>query len=152
MSGRHCRSAIQSRRLVEQAERMAFADGQSPPEIATLCHMLGVSERYLRNAFHRVHGIPPHRRLQMLMLSRARQALMSTRGQSVNVTEIATRLGFSQLGRFSVEYRKMFGESPSKTLRQAVRDRGDRALIDRTSSQEAASEPAQHDLMHQYST
>ena len=44
---------------------------------------------------------------------------MSAGGQSVTVTEIATSLGFVELGRFSVEYRKMFGESPSKTLREA---------------------------------
>jgi AraC family ethanolamine operon transcriptional activator len=42
--------------------------------------------------------------------------------QSVTVTKIATRLGFRELGRFSVEYREMFGESPSATLRQALRE------------------------------
>ena len=43
---------------------------------------------------------------------------MMARGRSVTVTEIATALGFVELGRFSVEYRKAFGESPSETLRQ----------------------------------
>jgi transcriptional regulator GlxA family with amidase domain len=33
------------------------------------------------------------------------------------VTDIATRFGFWQLGRFSVEYQALFGESPSTTLR-----------------------------------
>ena len=56
---------------------------------------------------------------------------MMARGQHVTVTEIATALGFVELGRFSVEYRKAFGESPSETLRQAFREHGgpDRALI-----------------------
>ena len=121
MSGRHCRSARRtSHDLVEQAERLALADRQTPPNIATLCRMLAVSEPNLRRAFHRVHGVPPHRRLQMLRLSRARQGLMLARGRSVTVTEIVTLLGFSELGRFSVEYRKMFGECPSETLRQGV--------------------------------
>jgi transcriptional regulator GlxA family with amidase domain len=39
---------------------------------------------------------------------------MAARGPFVNVTEIATDLGFVELGRFSVEYRKMLGGSPSK--------------------------------------
>jgi AraC-like DNA-binding protein len=84
-----------------------MAAGQAPLNIATLCRMLAVSERGLRNAFHRVHGIPPHRHL--LMLSQARRELMSARDPSVNVTETATHLDFLQLGRFSVEYREMFG-------------------------------------------
>jgi len=75
--GRHCPFASRtSQGLVEQAERMALADGRTPPNIATMCQMLAVSERSLRNAFHVVH-IPPYRRLRMLMLSRARRTLMS---------------------------------------------------------------------------
>jgi AraC-like DNA-binding protein len=37
----------------------------------------------------------------------------------VTVKEIATGFGFLELGRFSVEYRKVFGESPSQTLHGA---------------------------------
>jgi AraC-like DNA-binding protein len=33
------------------------------------------------------------------------------------VTDIATELGFWELGRFSVKYRQIFGETPSTTLR-----------------------------------
>jgi AraC-like DNA-binding protein len=55
----------------------------------------------------------------MLRLSQVRGALLSARGQLVTVTEIATDFGFGELGRFSVEYRKVFGESPSQTLHPA---------------------------------
>jgi AraC-like DNA-binding protein len=41
----------------------------------------------------------------------------------VTVTEIATGFGFLELGRFSVEYRKAFGESPSQTLHGTTLDR-----------------------------
>jgi AraC family ethanolamine operon transcriptional activator len=112
------------RDLVAHAEGLALADLYTPLNIATLCRVLAVSERTLRKAFHRIHGLPPHRYLRMLKLSRARQELMLVRGRSVTVTEIATDLGFVELGRFSVEYRRMFGESPSETLRQAFRDPG----------------------------
>jgi transcriptional regulator GlxA family with amidase domain len=52
----------------------------------------------------------------MLRLSRARGALLSADASLTTVTAIATGFGFLELGRFSVEYRQIFGESPSRTL------------------------------------
>jgi len=49
-----------------------------------------------------------------LRFEKARQELLSGRGEK-SVTEVATRCGFSHLGRFAVEYRLRFGESPSQT-------------------------------------
>src|SRR5678809_948025 len=102
-------------RLAKQVERMVLADLRRPPSIAEISRKLGVSDRYLRRVFQIVHGIPPSQYLRMLRLSRARRALLSARGRSSTVSKIAIRLGFSELGRFSVEYRKRFGESPSAT-------------------------------------
>jgi AraC-like DNA-binding protein len=39
---------------------------------------------------------------------------------TATVTEIATTHGFWELGRFSVEYRGLFGESPSTSLRRPI--------------------------------
>jgi transcriptional regulator GlxA family with amidase domain len=64
--------------------------------------------------------VSPLQYFQMLRLARVRRALMSARSLSVIVAKTATRFGFRQLGRFSVEYRTVFGESPSETLRHAV--------------------------------
>jgi transcriptional regulator GlxA family with amidase domain len=102
--------------LVEQAKRLALAHLDEPLHISVLCRTLEVSERTLRKAFHKIHGAPPCRHLRMLRLSQARRTLLAADCKRVTVTEIATGFGFLELGRFSVEYRKVFGESPSKTL------------------------------------
>jgi transcriptional regulator GlxA family with amidase domain len=107
--------------LARQAEALALANLDQPLNIAALCHLLRVSERTLRKAFRVTYGLSPCRHLRMLRLLRVRQALMSSSSYQVpTVTEIATRFGFAELGRFSVEYRKVFGESPSATLHLAL--------------------------------
>lgn len=115
---------IQSRScrdLVEQAENLAFADLDEPLHIPDLCRALGVSDRTLRKAFHKIHGIPPCRHLRMTRLSQARWTLLSADCKLVTVTDVATCFGFVELGRFAVEYRKVFGENPSQTLHRAFR-------------------------------
>jgi transcriptional regulator GlxA family with amidase domain len=102
--------------LVEQAERLALAHLDEPLHISSLCRTLAVSERKLRKAFYKIHDLPPCRHLRMLRLSQARRVLLSADSKLITVTEIATCFGFVELGRFSVEYRKVFGESPSQTL------------------------------------
>jgi AraC-like DNA-binding protein len=106
-------------RLVQRAEALALSSVDEPLHVSALCSIIGISERTLRKAFHRVHGTAPCRHLRMLRLSNARRALLSADRTLANVTEIAMSFGFAELGRFSVEYKKAFGESPSQTLYRA---------------------------------
>jgi transcriptional regulator GlxA family with amidase domain len=118
------RACTPSRELVERAESLALGNVQTPLDIATVARALTVSERTLRKAFQKIRGSPPCRSLRMLRLSEARRALLSARGEFATVTEIATSFGFVELGRFSVEYRKMFKESPSETLGRHLQPTG----------------------------
>jgi len=100
---------------VDLNDLVARAEALPPMRIKTICRVLNVSERQLRKAFHKIHGMPPHRHLHRLRLQQARQALMA---RKVTVTEIATQFGFFQFGRFAGEYRKAFGECPSQTIKR----------------------------------
>jgi AraC-like DNA-binding protein len=60
----------------------------------------------------------PLRYLWLRRMEQARRALAICDPTAATVTEIATNYGFWELGRFSVTYRTLFGESPSATLRR----------------------------------
>jgi len=107
------------REIVTQAEAIATENVGKALSIPAICCRLSVSQRTLRKAFRSVYGQSPCRRLRVLRLNQARKALLAVKGETAKVTEIAICLGFFELGRFSVEYRELFGESPSQTLRSA---------------------------------
>lgn len=83
-------------------------------ELTRLCHIAGVSERTLQYAFKERYGIPPNVFVKRWNLNSARRLLLQAGPATVN--DIATSLGFSHQGHFTVDYRKLFAELPSTTL------------------------------------
>ena len=77
----------------------------------------GVSERTLRDAFHWSFGVAPVQYLNRRTLHQVRKTLKDADPTVATVTEIATRFGVWQFGRMARDYRNLFGELPSKTLR-----------------------------------
>ena len=85
-----------------------------------ISHDVGVCQRTLEHIFREHMNITPYQYLKRSRLGMARDALRKAEPTLSTVTEIATRFGFYELGRFSVDYRKFFGESPSATLSTAI--------------------------------
>jgi AraC-like DNA-binding protein len=85
--------------------------------VTDICISIGVAARTLRHIFEKYLGISPHQYLSERRLHLARSALLLATSGSTTVTDIATQFGFWELGRFAVNYRLRFGESPIATLR-----------------------------------
>jgi transcriptional regulator GlxA family with amidase domain len=77
---------------------------------------IGVSGRTLRMCCQEHLGMSPKRYLLLRRMHLARRALRDGAPDVTRVTEIATRHGFWQFGRFAGEYKLLFGEAPSATL------------------------------------
>lgn len=87
-----------------------------PLYISELCKEVGASARTLGTCCQEHLGMGPKHYLLLRRMHMARRALRRTAPTDVTVTDVATRYGFWQLGRFAVEYKALFGESPSATL------------------------------------
>ena len=87
-----------------------------PLYLPELCRAIGASERTLRACCHEHLGMGPKRYLLLRRMHLVRRALREGIPGNTTVTEIATRYGFWQFGRLAVEYKALFGETPSATL------------------------------------
>jgi len=105
------------REVVGRVEAYLRAHPEDPVTVSSLCRMVGLSERGLRNAFYGVHGVSPKRWMLAARLRDVRHALTEGTPGSTTVTGVATDYGFYELGRFAATYKEAFGEAPSETLR-----------------------------------
>lgn len=89
-----------------------------PLTVADIAAEVHVSVRVLQDGFRRHIDCSPTEHLREIRLRRAQAALAEADPETSTVTSIAVGWGFLHMGRFSVEYGRRFGESPSVTLRR----------------------------------
>ncbi|MEW6143561.1 MAG: helix-turn-helix domain-containing protein [Thermodesulfobacteriota bacterium] len=92
------------------------ANSYKPIHLLDLCSALSISMRTLYYAFQEFFGISPIRYLRLVRYARARRDLLIADPEDTTVTDIAAKWHFWHFGRFSVEYKSLYGESPSETL------------------------------------
>ena len=103
--------------IVARFEEFLAARMYEPIRLAEICAALDVSERKLRACCKDQLGTSPIQYFLNRRMYLARQSLQIADQSKRTVTQIAAEYGFLELGRFSVRYRSLFGESPSVTLR-----------------------------------
>jgi AraC-like DNA-binding protein len=104
-------------RDVKRARDFIHEHLASPITLADLVEASGVPGRTLLQHFRDAHGVSPMRYVRDLRMQRVRAEFAC--GTVKCVAECALRWGFAHPGRFSIEYRRRFGESPSSTLARA---------------------------------
>lgn len=84
--------------------------------IADVAMAAGMSARTLSREFRRHHETTIKGFIRERRLEAANQTLLVADPRETNVTQVALNLGLDQLGRFSADYKRAFGELPSETL------------------------------------
>ncbi|UQA55778.1 AraC family transcriptional regulator [Polyangium aurulentum] len=100
---------------VRKAEEYMAAHAAQPITLADIVAAAGVPERSLRAAFVACRGMPPMSFLRRRRFELARRHLAEP-SAGTSVAGVVAALGLGNPGRFSVEYKRWFGESPSETL------------------------------------
>jgi AraC-like DNA-binding protein len=104
--------------ILTRFEEFLEANPDRPLYLTEICAAIGAAERTLRASCEEHLGMGPIRYLTLRRMHLVRRALLHSDPSKSTVTQIVTDHGFWELGRFSVAYRALFGESPSDTLRQ----------------------------------
>jgi AraC family ethanolamine operon transcriptional activator len=116
------RSRLNHLKIVSRAREYLLGHPDEVISITDLCENLYVSRRTLQNCFHEVLGICPMTYLKALRLNAVRRALKdgAVRGDRT-VQDIAAAYGFWHMSQFAADYRRLFQELPSETLRAGRR-------------------------------
>jgi AraC family ethanolamine operon transcriptional activator len=116
---RYVKSSLnRSRQWVHKAEEFCGQNPNQPLRIGQLCRELGVNERTLRNAFYKLTDTSPLAYLKTQRLNQVYRELRDSDPSEVLIKQVAYSKGFYHLGNFCRDYKKLFCESPSNTLKR----------------------------------
>ena len=110
-------TASTRQRVVREARRYMRDKADEPISVPELCEAIHVSRRTLQYSFQDVLQMSPVTYLRALRLNGVRRDLK--RAGDEPVADRAARWGFWHQSRFAADYKHLFGELPSETLRQA---------------------------------
>jgi AraC-like DNA-binding protein len=108
-------AARRHRKIVGRFEELIQAG--SSGRVTDICNEIGISGRLLRECCRMHLGISPTEYRRRRAMQQAHRELRNGDPEKLTVTEVARRHGFAALGRFARNYRAIYGESPSATLR-----------------------------------
>jgi AraC-like DNA-binding protein len=105
-------------RQVRLAEEYIEAHWDQPIKVENLAQLTNVSARSIFDSFQKSRGYSPMMFVKRVRLRHARRMLLASK-PGTTVAKVASMCGFGNLGNFAKDYRDVFGELPSHTLRRA---------------------------------
>ena len=102
-------------RVIEQSLK---SDSTPPTKVQELLEATDISERSLQYLIMWKYGITPTTYLKRVRLNGIRKILQRATAEKTKVSDIANQSGFWHMGQFAKDYKQLFGELPSETLRK----------------------------------
>jgi AraC-like DNA-binding protein len=112
------RFPVEGDRAMTSLEELLLAEPNRAWSVAELSSKLGMSDRLLRQSCQACVGMSPQSFVRLQRLHSVHRALRHPASSSTSVSEVGHQHGFRHLSRLAVDYRTLFGELPSHTLRR----------------------------------
>jgi AraC family ethanolamine operon transcriptional activator len=104
--------------IVKKAEEIAQSYIDKPLTLKQLCDALETSSSALAYGFQDIFGLSPMAYIKIQRLNGVRRAFKKADSDTTMVMQLAHEWGFWSPGHFARDYKEMFGELPSETLRR----------------------------------
>ncbi|KAA8732367.1 helix-turn-helix domain-containing protein [Acinetobacter qingfengensis] len=109
-------STKKAHQIVKQAIEAVQNTDEYNLSINDLCSLTYTCRRTLQNSFEQVTGLSPALFFKYMRLNAVRKVLAQSE-EIISISEVAMNFGFWHLSQFSSDYKRLFAESPSETLR-----------------------------------
>jgi AraC family ethanolamine operon transcriptional activator len=116
------RPKIERTAIIQRCMDPIEAHAEQNVSAAKLAASARVSERTLRAAFNEYFGIGPCQYLKIRTLNAVNHRLQLANPTYTTVSDVLVDQGVWEFGRFASNYRKLFGELPSQTLKKSLSD------------------------------
>jgi AraC family ethanolamine operon transcriptional activator len=108
--------ARKARKVVSLARNFIEANPDRPVTVLDLCRQTFTCRRTLQYCFTQVIGMSPAAYLKVVRLNGLHRDLLNAQGTRT-IGDMAAGWGFWHLSQLSCDYKRLFGELPSETLR-----------------------------------
>ncbi len=112
-------SSVNTQRFVARALEVIHDSELDQISAVELCAQAQCSQRTLEKGFSGRFGVTPKKYINRLRLSRVHKGLRNFAAQGCDsIIELAGIHGFWHMGQFAADYRRVYGELPSDTLKR----------------------------------
>jgi AraC-like DNA-binding protein len=118
LAGEETPTARRHRDILARFEDLLVAEPSL--RMADICAALRVSERTLRECCKKQLGMGPSSYRRLRGMQQVHRALRGRNLDTASVSGVAGQYGFRDLGRLAANYRALYGELPSATLRKGL--------------------------------
>ncbi len=100
--------------LMNSSHQLEKEAPRRPLDLKEIIQATGMKTRTLQKYFNALYGMGPTEYFCIRRLNQVRAALMKGDSSTTTIQEVARQWGFTHMGRLSLSYKRLFGESPSE--------------------------------------